>query len=68
MTAEDLKDALEYIREWNTNAKNCHAAQAMLRAILLHHAPGDVLQVAGEQQWPCQMLYVALLKSFSNLA
>lgn len=50
MTPDDLKAALEYIREWNTNAKNCHAAQALLRAILLRHPPADVLAVPGARR------------------
>lgn len=34
-----LKQCLEYAREWNTNSRHCHAAQALLRAIFLQHAP-----------------------------
>lgn len=36
---EQLKAALEYIREWNTNSRLCHAAQALLAAILRRHSP-----------------------------
>ena len=34
---EDLRIVLEYTREWNTNARHCHAAQALLQAVLLIH-------------------------------
>jgi hypothetical protein len=47
MSPGDLKAALEFIREWNTNARHCHAAHAMLRAILQHHAPPALLAVPG---------------------
>jgi hypothetical protein len=38
-TPEQLKQCLEFCREWNTNARHCHAAQAALQALLLHHPP-----------------------------
>jgi len=47
MGPEDLRAALEYAREWNTNARNCHAAQALLRAILRRHKPAALLAVPG---------------------
>ena len=47
MGPEDLKLALEYVREWNTNSKHCHAAQAMLRAVLKHFKPKTLLEVPG---------------------
>lgn len=47
MKDDDLKTALEYCREWNTNAKHCHAAQALLAAILRSHKPDKVLKVQG---------------------
>lgn len=31
---EDLKMLLSYTREWNTNSRTCHAAQALLRVVL----------------------------------
>lgn len=34
-----LRMSLEYAREWNTNARHCHAAQALLQATLLQHPP-----------------------------
>jgi hypothetical protein len=49
MRGEDLKTALEYCREWNTNARNCHVAQAMLRALLSTRPPKDLLAVPGAQ-------------------
>ncbi|MEW5303709.1 MAG: hypothetical protein WDW36_006375 [Sanguina aurantia] len=47
MSPADLKTALEYCREWNTRAKHCHAAHAMLRAMLQHHKPEALLDVPG---------------------
>ena len=37
--SEQLKAALEYAREWNTNTRICHAAQAILAAIFTRHPP-----------------------------
>ena len=39
MGPDDLRQCLEFCREWNTNAKTSYAAQAMLHAILQHHPP-----------------------------
>ena len=36
---DSLRMSLEYAREWNTNARHCHAAQALLQATLLQHPP-----------------------------
>lgn len=35
-------------REWNSNARNCHVAQAMLRALLSSRPPSELLAVPGE--------------------
>ncbi len=47
MTDADVKVALEYCREWNTNSRHCHAAQAMLQALLRHKKPAQLLAVPG---------------------
>ncbi|PSC70582.1 transducin beta 3 isoform B [Micractinium conductrix] len=47
MSADDLRQCLEYCREWNSNAKNCHAAQAMLQAVLRQRRPQELLSVPG---------------------
>ncbi|PRW60889.1 transducin beta 3 isoform A [Chlorella sorokiniana] len=47
MSGDDLKQCLEYIREWNANAKNCHAAQCMLQAVLRQRRPQELLAVPG---------------------
>ncbi len=39
MSGEEVRQCLEFVREWNTNAKTSFAAQAMLQAILHHHSP-----------------------------
>jgi Utp13 specific WD40 associated domain len=44
---EQLRAALEYVREWNTNSRLCHAAQALLAAILRRHPPQ--VSAAGQQ-------------------
>lgn len=31
---DDLRVLLSYTREWNTNSRTCHAAQALLRVVL----------------------------------
>lgn len=36
-TPEQLALALKLIAQWNTNARHCHAAHALLHAILLRH-------------------------------
>lgn len=35
-------------REWNTNTRNAHMAQVLLRAILSKHTPQQILAVPGE--------------------
>eukprot|EP00884_Botryococcus_braunii_P002585 jgi/Botrbrau1/12327/Bobra.4_3s0001.1 len=42
-----LKQCLEYIREWNTNSRHCHAAQALLQAIFLQRPPAELLKMSG---------------------
>ena len=39
LDAAQVKQCLEFCREWNTHSRHCHAAQATLRAILRHHPP-----------------------------
>ena len=39
LSPEKLKQCLEFARDWNTNLRRCHAAQAMLQAIILEHPP-----------------------------
>ena len=36
---EQLRQCLAFAREWNTNSRRCHAAQATLQAVLLQHPP-----------------------------
>lgn len=47
MRVDDVQPCLEYCREWNANAKNCHAAQAMLQAVLHTRRPEEILAVPG---------------------
>eukprot|EP00798_Chlamydomonas_sp_ICE-L_P002642 gene2643-5017_t len=56
LSTDDLKTALEYCREWNTNSRNCHAAQAMLQAILRCHTPKALAALPG-----CKDLVSALM-------
>jgi U3 small nucleolar RNA-associated protein 13 len=61
--ADQIRQCLEFAREWNTNSRHCHAAQAALQAILLQHSP----------EVPCPFAHVSpsvpvLAKSFSCIA
>jgi len=47
MSESDVRTALEYCREWNTNSRHCHAAQAMLGAMLRHRKPTQLLTLPG---------------------
>lgn len=47
MSDEDVRTALEYCREWNTNTRHCHAAQAMLRAVLRARKPAQLAAMPG---------------------
>lgn len=48
MGPDDVRQCLEFVREWNTNAKTCYAAQAMLQALLRHHPPEVRREKGGE--------------------
>ncbi len=37
LSPEQLKQCLEYARDWNTNSRRCHAAQALLQAVITEH-------------------------------
>jgi hypothetical protein len=37
--ADDFKQALEILRDWNTQTKHSYQAQALLNTILVHHSP-----------------------------
>ncbi len=39
LSDEELRQCLEYVCEWNTNAHNCHAAQRLLNTILCANPP-----------------------------
>jgi U3 small nucleolar RNA-associated protein 13 len=43
--AVGCRQLLEYIREWNTNAKHCHVAHRTLRAILSAVGPQTLKQL-----------------------
>eukprot|EP00873_Tetraselmis_striata_P034175 jgi/Tetstr1/454439/TSEL_041339.t1 len=46
-TAEEIKKALEYCQEWNTKARTCIPAQAMVGAILANHPRDALMKVPG---------------------
>lgn len=46
LDANQIKQCMEFVREWNTNSRHCHAAQATLQAILTQYSP--------EVQFPMQ--------------
>ncbi len=39
LSPDQLKQCLEFARDWNTNSRRCHAAQALLQAIISEHTP-----------------------------
>lgn len=45
LSLTDLAQCLEYVREWNTNAKFCHTAHAVLHAIMSSFAPEALKKV-----------------------
>ena len=50
--------AFEYMRDWNTSLRHCHAAQALLHAVLASHSPqvraGQACgSAAGVIDWRC---------------
>jgi len=47
LDSEQLRQCLEYCREWNTNGKTCFAAQAILGAVLREHSPSDLVTIPG---------------------
>ncbi|CAK0748051.1 hypothetical protein CVIRNUC_001810 [Coccomyxa viridis] len=47
LSPEKLKQCLEFARDWNTNSRRCHAAQAMLQAIILEHPPQKLRAIPG---------------------
>ena len=44
---DEIKVALEYCREWNAHGRNCHAAQALLGALMKQKSPRELSQVPG---------------------
>jgi hypothetical protein len=36
-----------YAVKWNTNSKHCEAAQSVVRVVLAHFLPEQLLQLAG---------------------
>lgn len=47
MRGEDLRAALEYAREWNTNARSALAAQSLLAELLRARRPAELLALPG---------------------
>lgn len=42
-----LRRVLEIARDWNTHARSCHAAAAILQAVLLTRSPGMLCALPG---------------------
>lgn len=42
---EDLRQLLEYVREWNTKPKLCHVAQFILFTVFSILAPTEIVEV-----------------------
>ncbi|KAL6770716.1 hypothetical protein ACKKBF_B32345 [Auxenochlorella protothecoides x Auxenochlorella symbiontica] len=47
LRGEALRRLLETVRDWNTHTRSCHAAAALLRAVLCSHAPGELCALPG---------------------
>jgi U3 small nucleolar RNA-associated protein 13 len=45
MDTEQLSQLLEYIRDWNTNAKRSRTAQVILHAILRSHSAEELQKI-----------------------
>lgn len=48
LTQEEIKQALPYIRDWNTSPRNCCCAQALLGAILATQHPQVIHPLSGK--------------------
>lgn len=61
MDQDDVRTALEYCREWNTNTRHCHAAQSMLKALLRTRKPAQLAAIPGvcatEQGHTCSLAF-----------
>jgi len=44
---EELRQLLEYCKDWNTNAKTCSAAQAVMYSLFKAYSPEDLLSTPG---------------------
>ncbi|CAG8756555.1 10497_t:CDS:10, partial [Cetraspora pellucida] len=47
LSKEDIEKMLQYIRDWNTNAKHFRTAQTMLHAILKTYSSNELLEING---------------------
>lgn len=47
LQGEQLRRLLETVRDWNTHARSCHAAAALLRVVLCSHAPDTLCALPG---------------------
>ncbi|CAG8521953.1 11221_t:CDS:10, partial [Cetraspora pellucida] len=47
LSKEDIEKMLQYIRDWNTNAKHFRTAQTMLHAILKTYSSNELLEIDG---------------------
>jgi U3 small nucleolar RNA-associated protein 13 len=55
-TPDDVAQALQYLRDWNTNARHCHCAQALLQALLTTRKSSVCLTVLCIT-YPCRHRY-----------
>ncbi|KAJ1973138.1 U3 small nucleolar RNA-associated protein [Dimargaris xerosporica] len=47
LSMEQVARLLTFVREWNTNSKRAHIAQAVLNVVLNHYEPEKLLEVPG---------------------
>jgi U3 small nucleolar RNA-associated protein 13 len=60
LSPEKLKQCLEYARDWNTNSRRCHAAQALLQAVITEHTVEVLHFHVPPCQSKCTMQYIGL--------
>lgn len=44
---EEIRQLLEYVREWNTKSKFCHVAQFVLFRLFNIHPPTEIIEIKG---------------------
>lgn len=59
--------AFEYMRDWNTSMRHCHAAQALLHAVLTSHSPQVRMRCTRRKLMPQRMSPPCRIDAFPTL-